>query len=68
MWFIILGLAALAVITFILFMRSHRVTKDVKDELQSTQDEFDLYRKSSREKYEKLVVSHHNEIMRLKNS
>ncbi len=68
MWFIILGLAALAVITFILFMRSHRVTKDVKNELQSTQDEFDLYRKSSREKYEKLVVSHHNEIMRLKNS
>lgn len=68
MWLIILGLAALAVITFILFIRSHRVTKDVKDELQSTQDEFDLYRKSSREKYEKLVVSHHNEIMRLKNS
>ena len=68
MWFIILGLAALAVITFILFRRSHQVTKDVKDKLQSNQDEFDLYRKSSREKYEKLVVSHHSEIMRLKNS
>ena len=67
-WFIILGLVALAVILVMLHRRSHQSTKQVKGELQNTQDEFDLYRKSSREKYEKLVVSHHNEIMRLKNS
>jgi hypothetical protein len=67
-WFIILGLVALAVMLIMLHRRSHLVTKQVKEELQTTQDEFDLYRKSSREKYEKLVVSHHNEIMRLKNS
>ena len=65
-WFIILGLVVLAVILVILHRRSHQVTKLVKEELQTTQDEFDLYRKSSREKYEKLVVSHHNEIMKLK--
>ena len=68
MWFIILGLAALAVIMVVLFRRSHLVTKEVKEKLQTTQDEFEQYRKNSREKYEKLVVSHHSEIMKLKNS
>ena len=68
MWFIILGLAALAILMVMLFRRSNLVTKKVKKELQVSQEDFDLYRKSSREKYEKLVVSHHSEIMRLKNS
>lgn len=68
MWFIILGLAALSIIMVILFRRAHHVTKQVNEELQSTQEEFGQYRKNSREKYEKLVVSHHSEIMRLKNS
>jgi hypothetical protein len=67
-WLIILGLAALSGIMFTLFKRSHLVTREIKEELQSTQDEFEQYRKSSREKYEKLVISHHNEIMKLKNS
>jgi hypothetical protein len=68
MWFIILGLGAATVIMIMLFKRAHLVTKEVKEELLSTQDEFELYRKSSREKYEKLVVSHHSEIMKLKKS
>jgi len=67
-WFIIIGLAALAIIMVMLFRRAHHVTKQVNEELQSTQEEFGQYRKNSREKYEKLVVSHHSEIMRLKNS
>ena len=68
MWLMVLGLAAVAAIMFTLFKRAHLVTREVKDELKSTQDEFEEYRKSSREKYEKLVVSHHSEIMKLKNS
>ena len=68
MWFIILGLAALAVILLVLFRRAHAVTRQVKTELVDTQGEFDQYRKNAREKYEKLVVSHHHEIMKLKNS
>lgn len=68
MWFIILGLAVLALILIALFKRAHLVTREVKNELLSTQEEFEQYRKTSREKYEKLVVSHHNEIMKLKNS
>jgi len=67
-WIIILGLAALSIIMVMLFRRAHHVTKQVNEELQSTQEEFGQYRKNSREKYEKLVVSHHSEIMRLKNS
>lgn len=68
MWLIILGLAALTVLMVGLFRRSHLITSQVKDEFHSTQEEFEQYRKSSREKYEKLVISHHSEIMRLKNS
>ena len=68
MWFIILGLVALSVILVMLYRRTHQVTKEVKDELETVGKEFDQYRKSSREKYEKLVVSHHSEIMKLKNS
>lgn len=68
MWFIVLGLAAFAIIMLVLFKRSHIVTSQTKNELENTQNEFDEYRKSAREKYEKLVVSHHHEIMKLKNS
>ena len=68
MWFIILGLAALAIIMLVSFRRSYTVTRQIKNELKTTLEEFGQYRKSSREKYEKLVVSHHHEIMRLKNS
>lgn len=68
MWFIVLGLAVLAAIMLVLFKRAHVVTNQVKQELATTQGEFLEYRKSSREKYEKLVVSHHHEIMKLKSS
>jgi hypothetical protein len=68
MWLIILGLAVFATIMIIMFKRSHVITSQTKDELLSVQEEFDQYRKTSREKYEKLVISHHSEIMKLKNS
>jgi len=68
MWLIILGLAVFAAILFIMFRRAHVVTSHTKHELLSVQEEFDQYRKTAREKYEKLVVSHHSEIMKLKNS
>ena len=68
MWFIVLGLAALAVLMLVLFKRSHVITSQTKNELETTQNEFNEYRKNAREKYEKLVVTHHHEIMKLKNS
>jgi hypothetical protein len=68
MWLIVLGLGALSVALVLLFKRTNHVTNQVKKELLSLQEEFEDYKKSSREKYEKLVVSHHNEIMKLKNN
>lgn len=68
MWIIVLGLISLGVILFLLFKRSHAVTVQTKKELENIEKSFEEHRKSSREKYEKLVVSHHNEIMKLKRS
>lgn len=68
MWVLVLGLLGGAVILFLLFKRSHMVTSHTKTELGNLQEEYEEYRKSSREKYEKLVVSHHNELMKLKRS
>ena len=68
LWFIILGLAALGVIAILLFKRAQIVTVQTKKELEQMRDEFEEYRKNSREKYEKLVVSHHTELMKLKRS
>ena len=68
MWFIVLGLAVVAGSLFFLFKRSFVVTTQVKNELETTQTDFEEHRKSSREKYEKLVVAHHAEIMKLKRS
>lgn len=68
MWVVVLALAAIAIILFLLFKRTHLITNHTKKELENIQEEYETYRKSSREKYEKLVVNHHNEIMKLKRS
>jgi len=67
MWIVILGLSILVTILFIFFRRAHMVTREVKEKLNTMKEEYESHRKSSREKYEKLVVSHHNELMKLKN-
>ncbi|MCP4311803.1 MAG: hypothetical protein GY790_11105 [Bacteroidetes bacterium] len=68
MWIIVVGLLILGVILFLMFKRSFVVTSQTKNELEAILEEFEEYRKSSREKYEKLVVSHHSEIMKMKRS
>jgi hypothetical protein len=66
LWVVILGLALFGTIMFLLFKRAHVVTSQTQKELEQLKEEFEEHKKSSREKYEKLVVSHHNEIMKLK--
>jgi hypothetical protein len=68
MWIAVLGLIIVGVFLFLMFKRSFAVTSQTKKELETIQKEYEEYRKSSREKYEKLVVAHHNEIMKLKRS
>jgi len=66
MWIIVLVLLIGSIFLFLLFKRSYAVTTQTSKQLKALQDEFEEYRKSSREKYEKLVISHHNDIMKLK--
>lgn len=68
MWVVVLGLVIVGVLLFLMFKRSFAVTSQTKQELDTIQKEYEEYRKSSREKYEKLVVNHHTEIMKIKRS
>ena len=68
MWIIVIILLTGSVFLFLLFKRSYAVTTQTNKQLKALQEEFEEYRKSSREKYEKLVISHHNDLMKLKNS
>jgi hypothetical protein len=66
LWIIIVVLALFGTVMFLLFKRAHVVTSQTQKELETLKDDFEAYKKSSREKVEKLVVSHHNELMKLK--
>jgi len=66
MWLIVAALAAILAFLFVLYRRNHVITVENKKELNETRESFENYKKEARERYEKLVVSHHNEIMKLK--
>ncbi len=66
MWGIIAGLAALLIILFLMYKRSHVVTVHTKKELEELKEEFENYRKSTRERIEKMTISHHKEIQKLR--
>jgi len=66
MWIIVLALAALLVILFLSFKRSFVVTRQTTKDLEEIREEFESYRQQSRERYEKLVVQHHQEVLKLK--
>lgn len=66
MWLIIIGLAFILAIGFVVFKRNLSVLLTIKKELSELKDEFQAYRKTSREAREKLSMDHFNEIKRLK--
>ena len=66
MWIIVLALVILLVILFLMFKRSFVVTRQTSKDLEDTRVEFESYRQQSRERYEKLVVQHHQEVLKLK--
>jgi preprotein translocase subunit SecF len=66
LWIIILALAALLILLFLMFKRSFVVTRQTTKDLEETKEEFESYRQQSRERYEKLVVQHHQEVLTLK--
>lgn len=66
MWTILAGLVALLAIGFLAFKRNLSVTFNTKKEFQELKDEFEAYRKTTREAREKLTMDHFNEIKKLK--
>ncbi|MGC1391245.1 MAG: hypothetical protein WA816_09420 [Bacteroidales bacterium] len=66
MWTILAGLITLLLTGFLVFKRNLSTVFNIKKELQELKDEFEAYRKTSREAREKLTMDHFNEIKRLK--
>jgi molybdopterin converting factor small subunit len=65
-WIVIAGLAFLSVILFLTNKRLLTVAHRNKRDLEETREDFEAHRKQSREKFEQLVVQHHNELKKLK--
>jgi hypothetical protein len=66
MWTIVGGLIAVLLIGFLVFKRNLSAIFNTKNEFQELKNEFEAYRKTSREAREKMTMDHFNEIKRLK--
>jgi hypothetical protein len=66
MWTILAGLLAALVLGFLAFKRNMMVLSDTKKEFQDLKDEFEAYRKTSREAREKMTMAHFLELKKLK--
>ena len=66
MWSILAILVAALLIGFLIFRRNLTAISNTKNEYQELKNEFEAYRKSSREAREKLTMDHFNEIKRIK--
>jgi hypothetical protein len=66
MWTILSGLVALLIIGFLAFKRNLSVTQNTKKELRELKDEYEAYRKTSREAREKASMDHFNELKKLR--
>jgi hypothetical protein len=66
LWSIIGALAVLLVIGFFVFKRNRAITVQTTNDLKELREEFETYRKTSRERFEQQAIDHFNEIKRLK--
>lgn len=66
MWGIIAGLAFLLFLVFILYKRCRINSSEDRKELNQLKQEFEDYRQTSRKKMEQMVISHFNEIKKIK--
>jgi hypothetical protein len=66
MWIVIAALAVLSVILFLSAKRNFSVSKHLKKDLEEVKEEFEAYRKQTRERQEQLVVKHHNELKKMR--
>ncbi len=66
MWTVVAVLAALLVFGFLIFKTNLAVTTNTKKELSEMKQEFEAYRKTSREAREKMSMDHFNELKKLR--
>lgn len=66
MWTILVVLLAALVLGFLAFKRNLTLLSDTKKEFQDLKDEFEAYRKTSREAREKMTMAHFLELKKLK--
>lgn len=65
-WFIILGLAVLLGFFILLFKRSNSVTSQTNKDLSELKEEFEIFRKRSLEREEKMARKHLDELNKYK--
>ena len=66
MWTIVAGLIAVLALGFLVFKRNMAITHNTKKELQDLKNEFEAYRKTTREAREKMSMAHFLELQKLK--
>jgi hypothetical protein len=66
MWTIVIGLVAFLAIGFLIFKRNLSVTTIAKQDLKEIKEEFETYRKTTREAREKMSMDHFKEVQKLK--
>lgn len=67
MWTIVAGLIAVLVLGFLVFKRNMVITHNTNKELMDLKNEFEAYRKTTREAREKMSMAHFLELQKLKN-
>ncbi|HEC43284.1 MAG TPA: hypothetical protein ENI20_10685 [Bacteroides sp.] len=65
-WAVIAGLVFITAILFLSNKRLLTTARRNKNDLEELREEFEAYRKQTREQREQLVVKHHNELRKLK--
>jgi uncharacterized membrane-anchored protein YhcB (DUF1043 family) len=66
MWTLLAGLVALLLTGFLVFRRNLSIIFSTKKEFQELKNEFETYKKTSRETREKLTMDHFKELKKLR--
>ena len=66
MWGILAVLTTLLIFVLLMYKRNSIITRQTRKEIHEIKEEFETYRKTNREKMEKMVIEHFNELQRLK--
>lgn len=66
LWSLIVALLVLLIVLYLSFIRANVVARNRKTEIYDLKDEFENYKKTSRERFEKQSIEHFNEVKRLR--